>query len=112
MMVEEKSRPVERYEIGCYFDGAFGSDHNMLRILDLAKQHDFNDWSSRLEQKAYSPNGLDDDDYDAWVSTIDGAIDFLNDNTNKPDGSYWAWEDGDFGLWMYDDEGELMDVVE
>ena len=27
---------------------------------------------------------------------------------NVPEGYTWAFEDGDFGLWLYDDEGEFV----
>ena len=93
-----------KQDIGCYFGSAFGFDHNTLRVLDLAKQHGFNDWSSRLEQAAYSPNGIKGDDFDEWVLTIDRAMDYLNDNTTRPDNTYWMCEDGDFGLWEYCEE--------
>tara|TARA_R100000664_G_C2698918_1_gene100028 strand:+ start:236 stop:559 length:324 start_codon:yes stop_codon:yes gene_type:complete len=94
-------------DIGCYFDGAFGYDHNALRVLDLAKQHGFNEWSSRLEQQAYSPNGVKEEHYEEWMETIDRAEDYLNEHTTRPDNTYWSWEDGDFGLWQYDEDGEL-----
>lgn len=90
--------------IGCHFDGAFGIEHNSLRVIDLAKQHGFTDYSSRIEKTVYSPNGLSDDDMDAWFFTLDSALDYLNENTTRPDNSFWAFEDGDFGLWQYCEE--------
>ena len=96
-------------DIGCYFDGAFGYDHNTLRVLDLAKQHGFNEWSSRLEQQAYSPNGVKEEHIEEWIETIDRAEHYLNENTTRPNNTYWSWEDGDFGLWMYCDPcGEVI----
>jgi hypothetical protein len=96
--------------IGCYFHRAFGYNYNGLRILNHAKEHGFTKWSSRLEQKIYSPNGeMKDRHYEEWIETIDDAITYLNHNTTRPDNTHWDWIDGDFGLWLYCKNcGEVM----
>jgi len=83
-----------REDIGCYFDSAFGFEFNAGRIIDLAIEH------------GYTPHyqAENGEDLDALVYEIDDAEAYLNENTTTPDNTYWSWEDGDFGLWMYCEE--------
>ena len=78
-------------DIGCYFDGAFGFVFNAGRVIDLAIEH------------GYTPHYLAEngEDLDALVWEMEDAQDYLNDHTIESDNTYWSWEDGDFGLWMY-----------
>jgi len=88
----------KKKDTGCYFDGAFGFEFNAGRIIDLAIEH------------GYTPHyqAENGEDLDALVYEIDEAIEYLNVETERPDNIFWAWEDGDFGLWEYDEEGELI----
>jgi len=83
-------------DLGCYFDGAYGFEYNAQRVVDYAKEH-----------HGYIPENIDTEDIDAVVWQVDDATHHLNDNTERPPNTYWAWEGGDFGLWEYDEEGEL-----
>ena len=88
-------------DIGCYFDGSWGFAHNGLRLLMMAGAHGF-DWT---------PVGLDnpsDDAYEQFIEEVNDAETFLNEHTTRPDNTHWSWEDSDFGLWQYDEEGELL----
>ena len=82
-------------DIGCYFDGAFGFDFNAKRLIDFAVNLGFKD------------QPIDYEDPDDLVWLCDAAEEWLNDNTTRPDNTHWSWEDGDFGLWQYDEDGEL-----
>jgi hypothetical protein len=39
-------------------------------------------------------------------------VKFQNFPPKVPEGFQWAFEDGDFGLWLYDDEGNVLDPNE
>lgn len=39
-------------------------------------------------------------------------IEFQNFPPIVPEGFQWAFEDGDFGLWLYDEEGNVLDPSE
>ena len=83
-------------DIGCYFDGAYGFEHNAMRILHLAGAHGFK-WTGI----DLANNDFTDDDYEGFIEEVNEAEDYLNEHTTKPDNTYWGWEDSDFGLWMY-----------
>ena len=88
-----------REDIGCYFDAAFGFEYNAKRLIDFAMEH------------GYTPHyetDIDGDHLDALVHEMDDAEAYLNDNTKRPPNTFWAWQEGDFGLWEYDEEGELI----
>jgi len=85
-------------DIGCYFDGAFGFRTNAYRILEFADKHGYT-----LD---VCPANLTDSEALDWY--LDEAIEYLNVETERPDNIFWAWEDGDFGLWEYNEEGELI----
>ena len=86
-------------DIGCYFDGAFGFEYNARRIIDFAYGHGWDATDLNAEEMT---------DLDVLVDFLDEAIEYLNVETERPDNIFWAWEDGDFGLWEYDEEGELI----
>ena len=51
-------------DIGCYFDGAYGYEHNALRLLMLAGSHGF-DWTPiDLSTYSWPPP---DDVYEAFI---------------------------------------------
>lgn len=86
-------------DLGCYFDGAFGFVYNAQRLVDYAEEY-----------HGYTPEATDWDDLDAIVVAVDEAEAHLNDNTERPPSTYWSWEDGDFGLWLYCEAcGEITD---
>ena len=88
-------------DIGCYFDGAYGFEHNGLRLLMMAGAHGF-DWTP------IEVDNPSDDAYEEFIEEVNDAETFLNEHTTRPDNTHWSWEDGDFGLWQYDEEGELL----
>jgi len=89
-------------DCGCYFDGAFGFEHNAKRLLEFAGKHGF----------TYTDY---EDNFDL-VCLVDAAEEWLNENTLRPpfiEGIrpyfiHWGWSDGDFGLYRYDRDGELI----
>ena len=118
---EDKPSRIAEYtenDCGCYFDGAFGFVYNAKRLIDFAYEHEFTcEWYT-LAGLDFTAKGIDisDNDFDLLVSLSDAAIDWLNENTLRPpfiegEREYylnWAWADGDFGLWKYDWDGELV----
>ena len=86
-------------DIGCYFDGAYGFEHNGQRLLHMAGAHGF-DWTPIDMEKP------SDDDYETFMYEVSSAEEYLNEHTIRPDNTHWSWEDGDFGLWQYDEDGE------
>ena len=88
-------------DIGCYFDGAFGFEYNALRLLHMAGAHGFN-WTP------IDMNYPTDDEYETFIAEVNDAEEYLNEHTTRPDNTYWSWENGDFGLWQYDEDGELV----
>ena len=88
-------------DIGCYFDGAFGFEHTGTRVLYMAGAYGFG-WTVIDMEKPT------DDEYETFMYEVDEAEDYLNEHTVRPDNTYWGWADGDFGLWQYDEEGELI----
>ena len=86
-------------DLGCFFDGAFGFEYNAHRVIDYA-----------TEYHGYISKDIDTEDVDAIVWEMDDAMHHLNDNTERPPNTYWNWEDGDFGLWLYCEAcGEVTD---
>ena len=86
-------------DIGCYFDGAFGR-YNIPRVIDLAEQLGY-----------VPPTDLDESEPDTedMVWACEEAEAWLNEHTSLPENCYWSFENGDFGLWMYDEDGNLVD---
>jgi len=105
-------------DVGCYFDGAFGFAYNAKRLIDLAHEHGCLFTWDDLADVDFTAVVIDmtDDQFDALVSMADFAEDWLNENTLRPpfiegEREYylnWAWEDGDFGLWKYDWNGDVL----
>tara|TARA_B100001287_G_scaffold276629_1_gene288331 strand:- start:13022 stop:13366 length:345 start_codon:yes stop_codon:yes gene_type:complete len=94
----------QRYDVGCYFDGAFGFKNNALRIIDFAEGLG---WEN-LPEEITNLSEMDDDEIDAHFEIIVEVIDelegWLTDNTIHEENEYWCWIDGDFGLWAHCDE--------
>ena len=88
-----------REDMGCYFDAAFGFEYNTRRIIEFTYQHGWDATDLNAEEMT---------DLDVLICFVDEAIEYLNVETERPDNVFWAWEDGDFGLWEYDEEGELI----
>ena len=85
-------------DLGCYFNAAFGFEYNARRVIDFAYEHGWDATDLNAEEMK---------DLDSLVWFTDDAIEYMNETTKKPDNTFWAWEEGDFGLWEYDEEGEL-----
>ena len=88
-----------REDIGCYFDGAFGFEYNAKRIIDFAIEHGFT---------PHYQTDINGDHLDALAWEAGDAEKYLNDNTTRPENTHWSWENGDFGLWQYNEDGELV----
>lgn len=88
-----KDATRREFELGCYFDGAFGFEHNLKRIIDFAENQGFRpDLSLELGEAL---------DFD--VEVLDDAENFLNDRCRADDSEAWGWIHGDFGLWTLED---------
>ena len=84
----------QEFEVGCYFDGAFGFQYNLGRILEFAEDLGFTpDLSLEIGE-----------DLDFDVEEMDRAIDWMNDYCLPDESTFWGLIDGDFGLWKIDDE--------
>jgi len=97
--------------IGCYGDGTYGHQHTRDRCADVLAYYahanfkargygipllDYQlDWSSLLEA-LWAP--MSDD---AWEEHKAG--DWLNEHAPFTD-AWWGWQDGDFGLWLEEEE--------
>ena len=90
----------QRYDVGCYFDGAFGFFHNAKRIISFAEELGWENIAEELRQLLvmddYTANELD-----VLVETIDELEEWLTDNTIHEENEFWCWSDGDFGLWAH-----------
>ena len=85
-------------DIGCYFDGAFGFEHNARRLIDFATEHGYRE---SKPSEFY-------DEFEYLSYNAEDAENYLNEHTTRPDNTHWSWENGDFGLWQYDEDGELV----
>jgi len=84
---------TQEFELGCYFDGAFGFEHNLRRIIAFAENKGFRtDLSLELGE-----------DMDFDVGVLDEAENFLNEWCRDDESSAWGWIHGDFGLWTLED---------
>jgi hypothetical protein len=118
---EDKPSRIAEYtddDVGCYFDAAWGFARNAKRVIDFAVDHDFLcEWDT-LADVDFTALTLDmtDEQFDTLVWLVDAAEEWLNENTLRPpfiEGKReyylnWAWEDGDFGLWKYDWNGDRL----
>ena len=96
-----------KYERGCYFDGAFGWYYNTWRIINFAEELGF-EWNDPIEYKD-SEQELDDGDVEVLVETVDEISLWLDENTETQENEHWCWENGDYGLWLYDEDGITID---
>jgi len=88
----------KKYEVGCYFDGAFGHYYNSCRIIRFAEELGWV-WREPVELPSETPG--DEFEYEYLVDTVDEIEEWLTDNTIHEENEYWCWSDGDFGLWAY-----------
>ena len=93
-------KKLEKFKRGCYFDGAFGWYNNTWRIIDFAQGLGWV-WNEPIER-----NRILDGHTEALVETIDEIEEWLDENTDIGENEHWCWSDGDFGLWLFDEDGE------
>ena len=98
---------------GCYFDGAFGHYYTSCRIITFAEGLGWvgtydGEVMSPLELPETTPDNDENFDFEWLVETIDEIEEWLNENTLIRENEYWCWSDGDFGLWLHDEEGERV----
>jgi hypothetical protein len=122
---------MNEMELGVYVDGSWGQygvaraillahslgwkpmDHREVYANALTKLHaggsetleTVNDARAHADLRAIT-SVYDEIDYDVLDTDLefahDDAVDWLN--MEAPDGRYWGWEDGDFGLWIVEDD--------
>ena len=97
-------KKLEKFKRGCYFDGAFGWYNNSWRIIDFAQGLGWV-WNEPIERKDMEQD-MGDGDTEALVETIDEIEEWLDENTDIGENEHWCWSDGDFGLWLFDEDGE------
>ena len=85
--------------VGCYIDGAFGSKHRRLRLIDLIEDLVSLTVSPGLVDRLYSPASDD-------LSEEDEAIELLQKHTES--GLVWIMEGGDLIL-TTEEEASLME---
>ena len=110
------------YEIGCYADGARGYTEQNDIVIGLVEDlpaelisdsdktwivGEYNAYRQIVADATSTPDAISDAT-EAIDQVVDSAIDKLNDATmdERPAFTYWAFEDGDFGLWPAVDEVE------
>ena len=96
-----------KFKRGCYFDGAYGWYYNTWRIINFAEELGFV-WKNPIEYKD-SQSDMADDDADALVETVDEISTWLDENTETQENEHWDWVDGDYGLWLFDEDGFTVD---
>lgn len=105
-----------KYELGCYGDGSFGSDHCTYIVFKLAESEGWEPSLSDEERTLYDyffnavkDNSvcdiayLTDDEWPIIESLENEAIDYLNEHCSD-DTHYWGYENGDFGYWECEEE--------
>lgn len=97
-------KKMEKFERGCYFDGAYGWYYNTQRVISFAQELGY-EWKEPIEFKD-SEQDLEEFEMDALVETIDGIGEWLDENTDIGENEHWCFSDGDFGLWLFDENGE------
>lgn len=85
---------MNKWEAGCYGDGAFGHQHTRERCADIIMSGPMFEAVRFLVEQL---RGEMSDD--AWEE--DFACEHLN-TFCLVDGHFWGWQDGDFGLWSED----------
>lgn len=79
-------------DIGCYVDGCNGI-YVGNKIQHIALSHG---WKGEPALDVYR-------DYENYDEATEEAIDFMNKSFGV-DGAFWGWNDGDFGLYLIDEE--------
>lgn len=108
-------------QTGCYLDGRRG--HYITRdMIWMSEEFGFiigEDWKFILDM--YESHS-DHENYpiEAMYELQREAEDWLNSSSSereikgqnmppsRPENHYWRFEDGDYGLWKYDEDGELI----
>lgn len=93
-------------DAGCFFDSHRG--HYIIpAIIEFAREQgrDLDDRTTDLVAQ-YDRDWSDDTyPYDHVIEESDAAIGWLNDN-RRPDGFWWGWNDGDFGLYPLENDDD------
>lgn len=82
-------------DAGCWGDGSFGHQHtrercaNVLQALGCSETELLDSLRGPMPDDAW-----DEEEAEAW----------LNDFVSRPDGLWFGWLDGDFGLWELEDD--------
>jgi hypothetical protein len=117
-MSNSPTKPAEFTETGCYLDNHRG--HYISRdVIDFACAEGFiigsferfvvDLYDSHSYYEDYPQEGLIElcDEAIAWLNSSDvDRISGQNVPPKKPEGTYWSFNDGDFGLYA---EDELID---
>lgn len=107
-------------ETGCYLDNHRG--HYIIRdTIELAAHWGFIVGPfERFALDHYDDLGHEEDyPQECLIELCDEAVAWLNAGREErmpgqnfppivPDGFHWSFEDGDFGLWQYDEDGEVV----
>jgi hypothetical protein len=118
----------QTYEIGCHADSWRGNAEQNDIVIGLVEDlpaelisdsdktwivGEYNTYKQIVADATSAPDAISDA-AEAIDQVVDSSIDKLNDATmdERPAFTYWAFEDGDFGLWpdvenMAEDESTL-----
>jgi len=110
-------KKMEKFERGCYFDGAFGHYYNSVRVIRFAEGLGWKGTMDphtdyRSEPPTDGPLELPDTtpdenfDYEWLVEVVDEIEEWLDENTDIGENEHWCFSNGDFGLWLFDENGE------
>ncbi len=89
------------YETGVYFDSALRTYEETNReVVEFARREGFE-----------VPTTWDLNDADVLNDATDRAIDFLNDECRDSAHTFWGFEEGDFGLFEYEDDADDFPVL-
>jgi hypothetical protein len=104
--------------VGCWLDGYRG--HYLTRdavqlaqgvgfIVGPFEQWALDTYDAQSHEDSYPFEGLVElcDDAMAWLNSSPTVREIAGQNMPpaRPEGALWAFEDGGFGLWRYDEDG-------
>jgi hypothetical protein len=99
-------------EPGCYVDSHWGQ-YAAARAIEVAVDNGWHDdeatdLAARHLASAgpSSEPGLNDDEFERMMEACSDAENWLNDH-HAAEGYAWGWNDGDFGFYALEDEGEV-----
>jgi hypothetical protein len=96
------------FQPGCYFDSHLGH-YIVPEIIRLAESEGrkldarMSDVLARYEDDSH----LADYPNEAVIEESDAAIQWLNDY-HRPEGFWWGWVEGDFGLYELDNDDDIV----